>query len=176
MIKSLDKILESVESISKSINVKAIETALLEIKDKFSNNVFYLVVLGQFKRGKSTFTNYILGIDMLPTGVVPLTSVITKVQYSNDVWAKVLFEDGKIDNIDIKELNLYCTEKNNPKNIKKVKEIHIGYPFEFVSKDVVMIDTPGIGSVYKHNTDVAYGYINKADAVIFFAFSGSSYK
>jgi len=39
---------------------------------------------------------------MLPTGVVPLTSVITKVQYSIDVWAKVLYEDGRIDNIDIK--------------------------------------------------------------------------
>lgn len=167
MIKSLDKILESVESISRNINVKAIEDALIDVKDKFGSNVFYLVVLGQFKRGKSTFTNYILGNDMLPTGVVPLTSVITKVQYSEEVWAKVLFEDGKIENINIKELDLYCTEKNNPKNVKKVKEIHIGYPFEFVSNDVVIIDTPGIGSVYKHNTDVAYGYINKADAVIF---------
>lgn len=167
MRKSLDEIFERVESISKKLSVKAIEDAISDIKDKFSSNVFYLVVLGQFKRGKSTFTNYILGNDMLPTGVVPLTSVITKVQYSIDVWVKVLYEDGMIDNIDIKELDLYCTEKNNPQNIKKVKEIHIGYPFEFISKDVVIIDTPGIGSVYKHNTDVAYGYINKADAVIF---------
>lgn len=167
MRKKLDEIFEKVESISKDISVEAIEDAISDIKDKFSSNVFYLVVLGQFKRGKSTFTNYILGIDMLPTGVVPLTSVITKVQYSIEVWAKVLYEDGRIDNIDVKELDLYCTEKNNPKNIKKVKEIHIGYPFEFVSNDVVIIDTPGIGSVYKHNTDVAYGYINKADAVIF---------
>ncbi|AIS52907.1 dynamin family [Thermoanaerobacter kivui] len=125
------------------------------------------MVLGQFKRGKSTFTNYILGADILPTGVVPLTSVITKIQYSPDIWAKVLYDDGRSENIDIKELDLYCTEKNNPKNIKGVKEIHIGYPFEFISNDVVIIDTPGIGSVYKHNTDVAYSYINKADAVIF---------
>ncbi|MEG6567503.1 dynamin family protein [Thermoanaerobacterium saccharolyticum] len=167
MKKSLDEVFKKVENISKKLSVKAIEDAISDIKDKFSSNVFYLVVLGQFKRGKSTFTNYILGIDILPTGVVPLTSVITKVQYSIDVWAEVLYEDGRIDNIDIKELDLYCTEKNNPKNIKKVKEIHIGYPFEFVSNDVVIIDTPGIGSVYKHNTDVAYSYINKADAVIF---------
>ncbi|WP_257875610.1 dynamin family protein [Thermoanaerobacterium thermosaccharolyticum] len=119
MRKSLDEIFERVESISKKLSVKAIEDAISDIKDKFSSNVFYLVVLGQFKRGKSTFTNYILGNDMLPTGVVPLTSVITKVQYSIDVWVKVLYEDGMIDNIDIKELDLYCTEKNNPQNIKK---------------------------------------------------------
>jgi len=165
--KSLDVIFEKIEKISKDINIKAVGEAVSEVKNKFCNNIFYLVILGQFKRGKSTFTNYMLGADVLPTGVVPLTSVITKIQYSTDIWAKVLYDDGRSENIDIKELDLYCTEKNNPKNIKGVKEIHIGYPFEFISNDVVIIDTPGIGSVYKHNTDVAYSYINKADAVIF---------
>lgn len=165
--KSLDVIFEKIEKISKDINIKAVGEAVSEVKNKFCNNIFYLVILGQFKRGKSTFTNYMLGADILPTGVVPLTSVITKIQYSTDIWAKVLYDDGRSENIDIKELDLYCTEKNNPKNIKGVKEIHIGYPFEFISNDVVIIDTPGIGSVYKHNTDVAYSYINKADAVIF---------
>ncbi|KHO63007.1 GTPase [Thermoanaerobacter sp. YS13] len=165
--KSLDVIFEKIERISKDINIKAVGESVSEVKNKFCNNIFYLVILGQFKRGKSTFTNYMLGADILPTGVVPLTSVITKIQYSTDIWAKVLYDDGRSENIDIKELDLYCTEKNNPKNIKGVKEIHIGYPFEFISNDVVIIDTPGIGSVYKHNTDVAYSYINKADAVIF---------
>ncbi|UZQ82346.1 dynamin family protein [Thermoanaerobacter sp. RKWS2] len=167
MKRSLDVIFEKIERISKDINIKAVGEAVSEVKNKFCNNIFYLVILGQFKRGKSTFTNYMLGADILPTGVVPLTSVITKIQYSTDIWAKVLYDDGRSENIDIKELDLYCTEKNNPKNIKGVKEIHIGYPFEFISNDVVIIDTPGIGSVYKHNTDVAYSYINKADAVIF---------
>ncbi|MGI1690805.1 dynamin family protein [Thermoanaerobacter uzonensis] len=165
--KSLDVIFEKIERISKDINIKAVGESVSEVKNKFCNNIFYLVILGQFKRGKSTFTNYMLGADILPTGVVPLTSVITKIQYSTDIWAKVLYDGGRSENIDIKELDLYCTEKNNPKNIKGVKEIHIGYPFEFISNDVVIIDTPGIGSVYKHNTDVAYSYINKADAVIF---------
>lgn len=147
-------IFEKIERISKDINIKAVGEAVSEVKNKFCNNIFYLVILGQFKRGKSTFTNYMLGADILPTGVVPLTSVITKIQYSTDIWAKVLYDDGRSENIDIKELDLYCTEKNNLKNIKGVKEIHIGYPFEFISNDVVIIDTPGIGSVYKHNTDV----------------------
>ncbi|ERM91363.1 GTPase [Caldanaerobacter subterraneus subsp. yonseiensis KB-1] len=165
--KNLDLILERIEEISKNADIKAINDTVLEVKNKFSNNIFYLVVLGQFKRGKSTFINYILGADILPTGVVPLTSVITKVQYSTSIWAKVIHNDGMEKDIDIDELDLYCTERNNPENIKGVKEIHIGYPFDFVAEDVVIVDTPGIGSVYKHNTDIAYNYIDKADAVIF---------
>ncbi len=45
--------------------------------------------------------------------------------------------------------------------------IEIGYPFDFLNKDVVIVDTPGIGSIYQHNTDVTYEFVDKADAVIF---------
>jgi hypothetical protein len=38
---------------------------------------FNLAVVGQFKRGKSTLMNAVLGRDLLPTGLLPLTSAIT---------------------------------------------------------------------------------------------------
>lgn len=66
--------------------------------------------------------------------------------------ADILYNDGRSENIGIRELDLFCTEKNNPANVKGVKEIQIGYPFDFISNDVVFIGTPGIGSVYRHNT------------------------
>ncbi len=49
-----------------------------ELKDKIQENAFNLVVLGQFKRGKTTLINSLLGAEILPTAVVPLTSIVTK--------------------------------------------------------------------------------------------------
>ncbi len=44
---------------------------------------FNLAAVGRFSRGKSSLMNAILGMDRLPTGVVPLTSVITTVTYGS---------------------------------------------------------------------------------------------
>ena len=52
-----------------------------ELKEKIQNNVFNLVVLGQFKRGKTTLINALLGEEILPTAVVPLTSIATILKY-----------------------------------------------------------------------------------------------
>jgi Dynamin family len=45
------------------------------LRDRLQHERFQLAVLGQFKRGKSTFINALLGAAVLPTGVVPLTAV-----------------------------------------------------------------------------------------------------
>jgi len=52
-----------------------------ELRNKIQNNVFNLVVLGQFKRGKTSLINALLGAEVLPTAVVPLTSIATILNY-----------------------------------------------------------------------------------------------
>jgi len=49
--------------------------------EKLQQNRFHLVILGAFKRGKSTLINALLGEAVLPTAVVPLTSVVTILGY-----------------------------------------------------------------------------------------------
>src|SRR5271168_2401536 len=51
---------------------------------RLAEDRFNLVVVGRFSRGKSSLMNAILGMDRLPTGVVPLTSVITTVTYGSE--------------------------------------------------------------------------------------------
>lgn len=164
---TLTNILTKAEEIAQDIGLQPARDAIREIRDKLSRNFFYVAVLGQFKRGKSTFLNYILGKDILPSSVLPLTSVITKIAYGEHISVTVQLEDGSSNSISLGDLPEYCTEGKNPKNIKHVKEIQIVYPFDFISRDTILIDTPGIASVYQHNTDVTYGFADKADAVIF---------
>lgn len=128
---------------------------------------FTLVILGEFKRGESTFINALLGKHLLPTAIVPLTAIPTVIQYGSPLAAYVVYLDDVKKEIPAGEIADYVTEKGNPKNIKNLREVRIACPSDFLRQGVIMVDTPGVGSVYQHNTDTAYAYLPHADAAIF---------
>src|SRR4030066_1033879 len=158
LVKCIDSIL-TIESITNGI--------CEELREKIENNVFNLVVLGQFKRGKTSLINALLGAEILPTAVVPLTSIATILKYGETLNIKVYFNDGRVTEIEPATLTQYVTEKGNPRNEKDVQEVVITYPSSYLKDGVRLIDTPGVGSVYAHNTDVAYQYLPKSDAALF---------
>ncbi len=154
--------------IEELLSIEAIPHSLSEeLKEKLLENRFNLVVVGQFKRGKTTFINSLLGIPLLPTGVVPLTSIVTLLEYGDETEVKVFYNDGRIEEVSVGQLPDYVTEKGNPRNVKDVAEVVIKYPSEYLKDGVRLIDTPGVGSVYRHNTDVTYEYLPRSDATIF---------
>jgi small GTP-binding protein len=140
---------------------------LTRLRHKLRENHFNLVVLGAFKRGKSTLINALLGEPVLPTSIVPLTSVVTILTYGEQLTIEVLFHQGDRRQISPPELVDYITEKGNPRNQKGVREVAITYPSDYLRDGVRVIDTPGVGSVYSHNTEVAYNYLPQVDAAIF---------
>ncbi|PIU54400.1 MAG: hypothetical protein COS90_00975 [Deltaproteobacteria bacterium CG07_land_8_20_14_0_80_60_11] len=140
---------------------------LARLIGKLRENRFNLVVLGAFKRGKSTLINALLGESLLPTAIVPLTSVVTVLGYGEHLNIEVLFHHGEREKISQPELVEYITEKGNPRNQKGVREVAITYPSDYLKDGVRVIDTPGVGSVYSHNTEVAYNYLPQVDAAIF---------
>jgi len=144
---------------------------LNEKLDKLTKNIetgsFTLAVVGQFKRGKTTLINAMLRQKLLPTAVLPLTSIVTVIRYAPKPRFSVVFLDGKQTEIKKEEIEEYVTEKLNPNNIKNVQRVEIEIPSAFLKHGVVLVDTPGIGSVYRHNTDVAYRFLPDADAVVF---------
>lgn len=140
---------------------------LKESMDRLDRETFTLVILGEFKRGKSTFINALLGGNLLPTAIVPLTAIPTVIQYGVQLIASVIHLDGAKKEITVSEIAGYVTEKGNPKNVKKLREVQISHPSDFLKQGVILVDTPGVGSVYQHNTDAAYAYLPHSDAAIF---------
>ena len=140
---------------------------MARLLDKLRENRFNLVILGAFKRGKSTLINALLGKPVLPTAIVPLTSVVTILGYGERLDIRVHFQNGQSTAISQEELSAYITEKGNPKNQKGVREVEIAYPSDYLRDGVRIIDTPGVGSVYSHNTEVAYNYLPQVDAAVF---------
>lgn len=138
-----------------------------ELREKIETNTFNLVVVGQFKRGKTSLINALLGAAILPVAVVPLTSIVTIMKYGDALRIMVYFNDGRVAAIKTESLPEYVTERGNPKNKKDVSEVVITYPSPYLRGGVRLIDTPGVGSIYQHNTDVAYQYLPKSDAALF---------
>ncbi len=87
--------------------------------------------------------------------------------YGEALRIKVFFNDGRVTEIKPESLSGYVTEKGNPKNVRDVSEVVITYPSPYLKDGVRLIDTPGVGSIYQHNTDVAYQYLPKSDAALF---------
>jgi GTPase Era involved in 16S rRNA processing len=153
--------------ISNSRGDAKVEENLREIGEKLGENRFHLVVLGQFKRGKSTFINSLLGDKVLPTSVVPLTSIVTLLKYGEEEAVKVLFNDGRKISISRDQLGEYVTEKGNPSNEKNVKHVEVSYPSAYLKDGVFIIDTPGVGSTFENNTEMTYNYLPRVDAALF---------
>jgi predicted GTPase len=143
--------------------------ALDKLRAKLAARIFNLVVAGEFKRGKSSVVNALLGAEVLPTGVVPLTSIVTSLRHGASASADVTFEDGRHAIVAPDALADYVTERSNPANAKQVREVEVTFPAPWLAGGFRLVDTPGIGSAYSRNTDATRAYLPQADAVIFVA-------
>jgi hypothetical protein len=72
------------------------------VAERVSEGRFYVACIGQFKRGKSTVLNALVGDRVLPTGVVPVTAVPTIVRYGRRAAVRVRFEAGEWTDIPVK--------------------------------------------------------------------------
>ena len=158
--------IENVEALTKD-DVGAADNRLLMVKEQLLSNCFNLVILGQFKRGKTTLINSLIGKEILPSSVVPLTSVVTILKNGEKTSCTISMQDGSEKKIRVEELTDYVTEKGNPKNIRGVRCAHIGYPSPFLEKGILLVDTPGVGSTFLHNTETTYEFLDHLDAAVF---------
>ena len=164
----IEKAYEKLEEAIKSLkNIGFESNRMDEVENKLREKEFNLVVMGQFKRGKSTFINSLLGANIVPTAILPLTSIVTIINYAENVKVVVKYKDGNYDEPSLNEIEKYVTEKYNPENRLNVKEVNVFYPSDYLKSGIRIIDTPGVGSIFEHNTDVTYDYLPNCDAAIF---------
>ncbi len=121
--------------------------------------VIDIAVLGRFKAGKSSLLNSLAGQPVLPVGVVPVTSVITRLSYSEGMRVQVHFIDGRTQPIALGELASYVSEELNPENRKQVQLVDIGLPSLSKYPGLRFVDTPGLGSVFRHNTESSLDWL-----------------
>ncbi|MBQ9960372.1 MAG: dynamin family protein [Firmicutes bacterium] len=137
-----------------------------QLKDKLENEKMTVSVIGQFKRGKSALTNGILGDKILPVGIVPVTAVVTTIEYG-EKGAAVHFANGVVKETAFEDIHTYVNEQENSDNHLGVTKVAIKCPSEFLKSGLTFVDTPGVGSMHENNTEEAYNFVKESDAVIF---------
>lgn len=127
---------------------------------------FYVVCIGQFKRGKSTLLNALLGSEVLPTGVVPVTAVPTIVRYGMEPQVFIRFIDGKIHSATAVDIREFVSEDCNPNNFKGVELVEVLMPAPLLRTGMCLVDTPGLGSVFESATQATRAFIPQIDAAV----------
>jgi len=156
-----------------------LETDSADIKLASNNlrqGVFRLLVLGDMKRGKSTFLNALIGENLLPSDVNPCTALLTILRYGSEKKVTVYFNDGKSPKqLDFKSFKQnYTIDPAEAKRLEAEKKpafpdidcAVVEYPLPLLEKGIEIVDSPGLNDTEARN-ELSLGYINNCHAILF---------
>ena len=118
-----------------------------------------VAVVGRFKAGKSSFLNHLIGREVLPVGVVPVTASITEMRYGACEDARVHYQDGRESTVPLDAIAGYIAERENPENRKQAARIVIELPELRRFRGLRFVDTPGLESALAHNTRTSLDWL-----------------
>ncbi len=143
---------DTLASTAKSFSMVSLDKQQTAIRALLAENPpIDVAVLGQFKAGKSSFLNSLIGVDVLPVGAVPVTTAVTRLQYGKTERALIRHFDGHITEAPIAAVGDFTSEAKNPGNAKNVEIVAIELPSLQAFSGLRLVDTPGLGSVYKYH-------------------------
>ena len=142
-------------------------TVLDAVRGRLREARLRVLVAGEAKRGKSTLVNALLGRVVLPAGVTPLTALATTVRYGQDEQVSAGFADGHAESCPLSALDDLVTERHNPGNRRNAQLGDGAVDAPVLARGAELVDTPGIGSVYAHNTSAAEAALETMDAAVF---------
>jgi GTP-binding protein EngB required for normal cell division len=165
MTSELDEVTARAKDLAVLANERPEGERAKQLLDRLETGLFLVAVVGEFKRGKSTLINALLGDQVVPSGVLPLTAVATNLRYG-DSAAVVELLDGTRSVIEPTRVAEFVTETANPGNERGVERVEIHGRWPILEPGVVLVDTPGIGSIFRHNTEVGRAALVDADGAI----------
>ena len=116
-------------------------------------------IFGRFKAGKSSFLNFLSGRPVLPVGVTPVTTSVTRLHYGTRDRATVRYSDGHSEAVPVESLKAYVSEAENPGNAKKIDAVSVELQSLEAYPGLQFVDTPGLESVLRHNTETTLDWL-----------------
>ncbi|MDD6991867.1 MAG: dynamin family protein [Oscillospiraceae bacterium] len=167
-VNDLTESLEQLREYAASLNLENTARSIGDIIEKSAGDHFEVAIVGEFKRGKSTLINALLGQEVLPADVLPATATLNRVTYSKDPYVVVEYKDGTSEKVDINHLADYVTKLSyeSEKKAETVKEATVYYDTDFCKNHVDIIDTPGLNDD-EQMTNVTMSILPEIDAAVF---------
>ncbi|MGK7893673.1 MAG: dynamin family protein [Xenococcus sp. (in: cyanobacteria)] len=152
------------------------EANLNSLKDLVQSNSFKVMVLGEFKRGKSTFINALLGEEILPAYSLPCTAIINEVKWSDSKTALLHFNQSDDEQkkaplaIPVDEIEEYVVIKDDDDKSQVINEspyekLELFWNLKLCENGVEIIDSPGLNE-HKTRQQVTEKYLVNVDAII----------
>lgn len=140
---------------------------LAGINDRLKNHVFSVGIMGEFRRGKSTVINALLGQDIVPADIVPCSATLNYVRWDANKRAEIHFKDGKTKEVEVEELSQYVTKitKESEAMAANVEDAVVYYPCPFCQNGVQIVDTPGLNDD-ERMTAISENVIPTLDAIV----------
>jgi len=161
-----DPRLEELSHLAGEIGAEEVFEEVETLSERVAEGQFYVACVGQFKRGKSSLLNALVGAPVLPVGVLPVTAAVTVLRYGDRLRARVRLSASDWKEIDPGELPDYVAESGNPGNEKGVSAVEVFVPSPLLATGMCLVDTPGIGSVIVANTATTRSFVPHIDAAL----------
>lgn len=141
---------------------------------RLEDPTFEVAVFGRVSSGKSSFLNALLQIDLLPVGANPITAVPTRVQYGENVTASVQFGNSEPRKVSLERFHELISEVGNPGNREGVRYAMLQVPSPRLSEGIVLVDTPGLGSLALRGAQETLAYLPSCDLAIVLIDAGAT--
>lgn len=156
-----------------------LERAMAAVGDPSVN----VVVVGEFKQGKSSLINALLNAKVCAVDDDIATAVPTVVRHGEEqrAWALTRPVDSPSDTestkhaIPLSNVPAFETELGAPDQNVTVTGVEIEIPRRLLDDGLVLIDTPGVGGLGSAHSTAALGALSVASAVIFVSDASQEY-
>lgn len=153
------------------------------VRSRLLDPAFTVLVIGEFKQGKSSLVNALLGADVCPVDDDVATAVPTVLRWGEQ-WEGAVYLAPETAEQELHELRTvvpvdqvaaYVTEAANPENIKQVRSVELGIPAPLLQGGLVLVDTPGVGGLAGLHAAITLNALPMADAVLFVSDASQEY-
>lgn len=153
--------------ICRRLNMNGQADTLDNYNVRMKNHTFSVGIMGEFKRGKSTVINALLGQKIVPADIQPCSATLNYIRWDSEKRAEIHFKDGTTTSVDVEDLSKYVTKlsKESEELAETVDDAVVYYPCSFCQNGVQIVDTPGLNDDEKMNA-VSEQVVPNLDAII----------
>lgn len=158
---------KKIQELLEEIPCSMAENLCDSIESTCNDNKFYLGVVGEFKRGKSTMINSLIDEELLPTDILPTTATINIIEYSDKRNAFIYWNNGNVEEIEATKESLFRFTSEGTEDIENIDYIKIGIDCDLLKNGIVIIDTPGVNDISKTRVEVTKNILPNCDSILF---------
>jgi GTP-binding protein EngB required for normal cell division len=144
------------------------------LASRLEDNNLEVALFGRVSSGKSSLLNALLSTDVLPVGINPITAVPTKLRYGTTLRADVAYGHGREETVTLEELAKLVSEQGNPGNLRNVVRAVVEVPSPRLKKGIVLVDTPGLGSLARRGAAETLAYLPSCDLALLLIDAGTA--